>query len=475
MMRRSLLLVGPLAASLFAFACEDDPLNNPNPNVPEAGAFDANRPPIPDSGGPLADASPDGDAAQAQAVTVVVATRKGPRAGVTVVFHDATGAVLETKTTDATGRATSNAAGPIPAMATALLGKESGDREIFTWTAVEAGDELAVADHELYETLGSYSVVLPGLVTDAGGVAATSYIVNLGVCSGSGSSSPIGMNLDTQCTGATNAPLLAANDDTGTPLTYAFKKNVPPPADGGVVNVDGLTAWAAPSTFTVTVQNKPGVLGLNVSLLQIANGVATPNYTAFALDGADEAKFKVAPGYADAYQATATAPGTAIGANRRLGARVAGSMTATVFDFQQALPELESATVDAVDPLRPSLSWAANATLAGSDGGLVTTTYSYPDQGTVRWTLVVPPGATTGSVKAPALPAAAAVDFLPAADAGGSWGNTSAIFAEAEAVADYKAFRRLNGIIRAARGTGKGYLPANGAFKTTEIELVESL
>lgn len=42
---------------MFAFACEDDPLNNPTADLPEAGGFDANRPPIPDGSTP--DAAPE--------------------------------------------------------------------------------------------------------------------------------------------------------------------------------------------------------------------------------------------------------------------------------------------------------------------------------------------------------------------------------------------------------------------------------
>lgn len=471
-MRRFLILVGPIVAASFAFACEDDPLNNPGTNFPEAGAFDSTRPPT-DSSTPLPDAAPDGgdSALPPQPVSVVVANRKGPRQGIVVVFHDATGAVLETKTTDATGRATSNAAGPIPAMATALLGKDIGlSRHILTWTGVEAGDELIAEDPEAYDPLGKFAVTLPGSLTDDAGTVATSFTARIGNCEGYGDpTAPIDLFVSNQCTGPQNAPIVTAYDQGGTPLGFAFKKNVAPPIDAGTVNVDPLTGWTAMNTFTVTVQNPPGVAPLNANLLEIASSVATSNGTAYIFDGNNQAKFKVAPGYADAYQASVRYFDT--GKTRRLATRFASAATSATFDFQQALPEITDVTVDAADRKRPSLSWTSASSLAGTDGGYLRATVSFENEDRTKWTIVVPPGATSGTVKAPSLPGAESALFLPDPDASSpNWSLPEAVFAEADSLADYKAFRKFQGLVNEADGTPAGFLPANGSVRTTSKE-----
>lgn len=465
-MRRTIILAGPLAAALFVFACEDDAINNPTTGFPEAGTVDTNRPPT-DGNVPTQDAGPDGDATlPPQPVTVVVANRKGPRAGITVLFHDAMGAVLETKTTDATGRATSNPAGPIPAMATALLGQSLLQHELLTWTGVEAGDELVAADPEPIEDLGQMAIDYPLLT------GATGYTARLGSCQefSAGAVTPINLPVTTECTGPQNAPIVSATDDNGTLLGYAFKKNVAPPTDGGVVNVDNLT-WVTNSTFTVNVLNKPGIVGANARLLEIANNIATPNFTAFGLNGSDQAPFKVAPGYAEFYQASTSAPGTVNGTERTLSTRLVGTATSVTFDYQQALPELSTMGVDDVDKKRPVFSWSSVSTLAGSDGGYVRAMIFLPTDDRTRWTIVVPPGATTGTVKAPVLPPAQAAIFLPDPDAGfvGNWGQSEVLFAEADSLADYKAFKKFQGIVNQAEGTPSGFLPANGSYKTTKM------
>lgn len=468
-MRRILFLAAPFALALFAFACEDDPLNNPDATLPEAGAFDANRPGF-DSSVPESDAGTDVDSAlPPQPVTVVVANRKGPRQGIAVVFSDAAGAILETKTTDATGRATSNAAGPIPAMATALLAKDNGyARQILTWTGVEAGDELVAAEPEEYMPIGNFSIELPGLLLDAGGgVAATTYEARLGDCTDGNSASPISLFVNEQCTGPLNAPLVIAYDDSTTPIGFAFKKGVAAP-DGGALTVNGLTGWTAVNDFTVTVQNPPGVAPLSAELLEIANNIATQNYSAYSLSG-NEAKFKVAPGYAEAYQAGIRYYDS--GKSRRMVTRFAPAATSATFDFQQALPEITDVTVDATDAKRPSLTWTATSSLAGTDGGYVRAWVYFSNEDTTAWTIIVPPGNTTGTVKAPILPAAEAAPFLPNPDAGPeNWSDAEALFGEADALPDYKAFKKFQGIVNQAQGTPRGYLPANGSMKTTAKE-----
>lgn len=393
----------------------------------------------------------------------VVSAFGGARQGVSVVFSDATGALIETKTTGIDGRATSSQ-GTTPSMVTALLGKGGNYPELLTWTQVEAGDELHAIDPEDAITLGTYSLALPGAYNGA-----STYAVSLGECGNSGTTTTIGLGVLTACSGALNAPLVAASNGSGV-LAYSWKKSVPPPAGGMTTNVTGLTSWSAAATFTVTVQNKPtnGVAGAR--LLQIANDVATPNQTAFLFDQSNQATFDVPSGYADAFQASASAPGAAVGTLRRMVSRVAGSATGSTFDFAQALPELSSVVLDETDRQRPRVSWTSVASMAGTDGGFIRMSYDLPSEDNVRWTIIVPPGGTSGTAKGPVIPPAQASGFLPAANAGPTWTNVEVVFAQADALADYKAFRKDQRILNQTRGSAPLHLPANGGLRTSEMQ-----
>src|SRR5688500_16961483 len=174
-MRRSLFFLAPLGFAVFAFACEDDPTGNPSTGFPEAGTVDTNRPPndssTPDGAQPDAPVTPKG-------VTVLATTRMGPAANITVLFHDATGAITETKKTGADGKATSVPT-PTPAMATIVFGEGTFKRRLLTWTAVADGDELPAAVPE-DPNLGPIDVSLAGQ-PDAGG-AQVQYYSHVGSC-----------------------------------------------------------------------------------------------------------------------------------------------------------------------------------------------------------------------------------------------------------------------------------------------------
>lgn len=501
-MRRRSILVAPIVLASFVSACAsadrsssagakedgaldpDDPSTadgSADPNATAEGgadgdaashaskdaASDAAMDAAPDAGGVTdaqADAAADVSQPPVTTVTVdVVSAFGGARQGVSVVFSDASGALIETKTTGFDGRATSSQ-GVTPSMVTALLGKGGNYPELVTWTAVEGGDVLFAIDPEDAFTLGVYSIALPGTYNGA-----TSYAVSLGECGNSGTSTTIGIGVLTACSGALNAPLVSASNGSGV-IAYSWKKSVPPPAGGMTANVSGLAAWSAAGTFTVTVQNKPNSGVAGARLLQVGNDVATPNATAFLLDQNDQAIFKVPSGYADAFQASASAPGAAIGSLRRMVSRVAGSATSSTFDFAQALPELASVTLDETDKQRPAVSWTSVASMAGSDGGFIRMSYDLPSEDNVRWTIIVPPGGTSGTAKAPVIPAAQASGFLPAANAGPTWTNVEVAFAQADALADYKALRKDQRILNQTRGSPPLFLPSNGGLKTSEMQ-----
>lgn len=452
-MRRALLLL-PVPLAALAFACEDDPSSGGGGGLPEAGAFDASTPEY-DAGQPATDTGPQ----PAPGVTVTVATRKGPKAGATVVFHDASGAVIEAKQTGPDGKATSSAS-PLPAMATAVV----TDRELLTWTGVQAGDVLPVLAED-NAPIGTYDVTLPGL-SDAGVVQ--SYLARVGRCEGSGNgTAPIPVLVEEYCRG-TGAVLVHALDDASEPVAFSSKKSVAGAADGGTTAI-ATAAYVAPVDVTTSVANAPSPYG-SFKLTQVASG--TPFTEQHFFEGSSST-FKVAAGFAEALNAVVTISGSDPGAQRAVGKRLAPAGSVAL-DFASALPELAEATItnDAQTPRRPTIAWKGATTAA--KGGVARFVFFPPaSESPTRWTIVVAPGATT--VQAPALPAGTLAAALPADDAGAAaWqDDPEIVFADSDLLADYAAFRKLQGVLVGAASQALEFddvvLPQNGSVRLTRF------
>lgn len=461
-MRRLFVLAGPLAAAALTFACEDDPSSSPGTQFPEAGTFDASRPEgdagVPDANAPDTSTGP-------KAVTVVVTTRKGPKANVTVVFQDASGAVIESKKTGADGKAISGTS-PMPSMATAVV----TDRELLTWTGVQEGDELPVVAED-NDPIATYDVSLPGL-SDAG---ATDYIAHVGRCSGFGNgSTPISVFVDEYCRGA-GAVLVQANDPSGSPVAFSSKKSVTGATDGGTTAIT-TGAWVSPANVATTVTGAGGGAAGRLKLTQIASSTLFPETRFFEGSGAT---FQVPAGFADALNVVVSIPGSAIGVQRSVGKRVAPAASVAL-DFTQALPELTEAAIAnaAGSPRRPTVTW--KGTTAAAKGGLARFSYFPPLSETpTRWTIVVAPGTT--SVQAPALPAGTLEGALPADDAGANtWqDDPEVVFADSDLLPDYATFRKLQGAIIGAASQALEFddvvLPQNGSVKITRYRYEPSL
>jgi hypothetical protein len=257
-MRKAALVLGPLGL-LFAgsiFACENDGNVGGGPDLSLDGgapSFDAGQQPPID--GSVPDVAPDAPPGP-PSVTVTVTDRNGPKGNVRVVFHDAAGAVLETKLTGADGKASS--AGALPAMASALLG--SGyDRHIVTWTGVENGDDLAVKDVEPENdetVIGSYNVTLIGQVADQNAYQYDIYAGSCGTTFADTATLTGSLNLYKFCVGSQSSVLVRAVDDGYTPIAHSFKKANPVPTDGGAVAV-ATGEWKPSATLTITATGVP--------------------------------------------------------------------------------------------------------------------------------------------------------------------------------------------------------------------------
>ncbi len=458
-MRKLLFLFTPVTLAFFTLmACESDsPGGGPTPSL-DSGLPDA--PPSTD-GGQQADATPDA----APSVSVTVTGGAGPKAGVRVVFHDANGAVMETKLTGNDGKATHT--GATPSMVSALV-VNGRDHQIVTWTGVELGDDLQLGATGSEESLGMYSVTFSGQPDGA------SIIDVEGPC-GSNFSYGTATELPMYgyCSRAQNAVLATARTYSGKILGHAFKKGNAAISDGGTGSIV-VGDWTEPSSLALSVDNVPVDTSYNADLLEVADGAGFRNTRAEW--GDFSVTYPTATGFAEAYQASVMFGGS--GAERAITKRMAPGPKVS-FDYDDLLPRIEDATVVTTDPRRPVASWTTSASTAGTDGGLVRLSFSGPDDsGTYAWTFVVPPGATT--VTAPAMPVEAESFLPPAVDSGveASFGVPKVLLLEADVLSGYAAFRRQQGALLGSDlmfGFGAislPVLPTNGTYRTTSWAVV---
>ncbi|HSO39131.1 MAG TPA: hypothetical protein VLT33_41680 [Labilithrix sp.] len=473
-MRRVLFGLSPVVAALALFACEDSGSGGGSGIfTTDGGSFEASPP---SEAGPVGDGG--GDAPAAKNVTVSIVRGAAPAAGVTVVFHDTAGAVLETKTSGADGKATSSD-GITPVQATILLGG-GGSRNLITYTALELGDEILVRDDADVMAGGTYAVTTQGTFADGG---AENMIASIGECQGASNTSPIPVYLGIRCLRPTTAVLARAfgAPGSGSPLlAYAYAKGqAAGPTDGGTGSI-AVGPWLAPTDVKVTLTNVPAETSSQAGLYEIADGLGIENLTAAITRVDPGTMFKVAPGFADAYQAAGRIfPNGAQGSTVTIAKRAAPSATVAI-DFAAAPPTLDSATLVSTTVQRPETSWTTlgGASLATMDGGAVIVSWYDRSESGGTWAFVVPPGTT--KVKAPAMPTAADPWVPhPPTDAGGAvtFNDPVVVFAEADTLPGYAAFRKGIGLVIPLvdqyQPDAHAILPSNGTLKLTSFRSIQ--
>lgn len=434
-MRKIVFVFSPLLVAAAAlFACEDESGSS------SGGTFAFDSGPGFDGSRPGQDAEPldapaDTTPSAPPPVTVLAVKSDGtPAQGLTVVFHDAAGAVLESGTTGADGKLAST--GATPSMASILLTNGS-TKHVITWTAVAAGDVLDARNLDAQNPYtGSYTVTV-----DAPQVKADQYQASVGTCAGylfQGTPAPIQVQTYAGCTHAGNDnAILTRVTYQGVDQAYAFKKgNAPPPVDGGTASV-AMGTWGAVGSMRITPQNVPAGSGASAHITQIAG--------AQAFDGDENGfdgpvSFNLATGFADAIQIVGHAsPDPTKGVT--MVTRIAPADTATI-DFANALPLIDEAAIDRKDFVRPTMTWTPAAPLTATKGGSVLISWNKPNEDRRGWTFIVPPGAT--SVKTPALPTGNE-DWLPPDPDGGAFGSfvqgPSVVFVDTTVLPNAAAFR----------------------------------
>ena len=382
-----------------------------------------------------------------------------------VVFNDATGAVLETKQTDAGGKATSTLA----VASASILFADGLNRHIITWTSVAAGDTLVAFDNNTQTNVGTLVATQASVLAGASG-----YQAYAGTCGAFFTTSPFSISMQPSCLRAKEAVLASATDVNGNLLDYAFAKaQAAPPADAGAAAV-ALGAWAVPSAIGLTTQGVPDGAFANTSLVELANELPFENQTGVAATAPSTTTFEVATAFADAYQfGMQVRSPTLQGAIHSVGARVA-PVASTTLAYASTLPAIDTVTPNTTNIGRPQADWTTlgNVSLATAKGGVVTFAWSDSADNAGTWALVVPPGSK--GVVAPAMPTTLSV-YLPHAAAGETSASNfeppSVVFADSDLITDYAAFRAAVGVAfpldDSSNSAPRVLLPATGKYELT--------
>ena len=347
-----------LAASVLApFACVNSSDTPPPPPAFDAGpgydaqGVDTSVPDVAVPDGSAPDSPAEAEAGPTTAsVTVLAGVGGAPKAGVTVVFSDASGNLVDTKTTGADGKATATAApGGMITVAVGGLGR----RELFTFVGVKAGDDLVAFDVAVAPpTPPELSVDLPANPPPT----AVRYDVYSGVCAGQGAVSPVLNQLFDACYRGGKAPVVAiATDANFARVAFAYKKGNPIEVDGGLAQVTGLGPWSTTlGTYNVAVTNAPAAIqSVQFASVEVADSVSFPQYLGNPLEaGSGSATFPTLPGYADWFQpqvmVNTPANGGALQAYVFSARRVApaASGATETFDLSQLLPAISTLDFD---------------------------------------------------------------------------------------------------------------------------------
>jgi hypothetical protein len=457
-----------VAAASTILACEDTSSQSPDY---DAGAYDASfqapEASTPDSFVPDAPQ----EAAPSNTATVIVTKAGAPDPGVTVVFEDAAGNLVGSAVTGADGKASSVVVAG--SQITVLFGA-AGSRQLITYLGVKPGDVLNVVER------APRSVTITTPASTSGGsptILAGNFNCYVNAVS-TGPGTPVLIDLQPECITGTTFPVLGTLVSSG--RYFSFKKDITPAASGGTI-VSGLSSWTLGAPFTLDVTNAPTVPGATAYayLGQIANlqSASFGSESAFTLvGGAGTASFSVATGYADAYQGDVQFVDYDVPSNIRVlsvSKRIAAPASAQALDLAPGvLPQLTG--INVTGTTRAVVAWTAAASLATTDSGVVSVTWSQPIDGgsaeNVEWTFIVPPDTLTLTL--PQLPGQFSA-FAP--DASSAFELPSVGFFESDLIPSYDVVRAQAGafgLTRVPVSLSRAQvpaLPANGTLRITAM------
>jgi hypothetical protein len=377
----------------------------------------------------------DASESDAGAVSILVFGASGPEQGVSIVFGDATGAVVGASATTAVNGLVNQALPAGATMITALLGTAANPSP-YTVMGVQTGDFIVVPDFASllpYESGFLDVTALPAPPP----ANATGYAVSSGACESSGAMAPFTVSFyGTSCFGLgafggiyhAVVPVLAeAYDVNGALLGFTFQKsNALAGFDAGAGTLPVSLAAATWSTSTTTqelaVANaQDGGPSPSFYSSEVANGVVHQLSQQTVVDdaGAQHTEVTTHVGYADTLQSEADISSAQWAISSAVGtAPPTSSGTVTIDATSLAtLPQITAVSVDPTVPAQPKLTWTLSQGSLAVATGLVSYTQwqATSDAGTSingNWTVVAPSSAT--SIQAPALPASSGAYQPPA-------------------------------------------------------------
>lgn len=438
----------------------------------DGGTFDVT---IPDGGLPDV-AQPDASVDAGPLPVKVLVLRGGlPEPNVSVVFQDASGGVVETKTTAADG--TASRLVDAGTMVTVALGG-GAQRRLLTVLGVKPGDVLTAIDDPVEAfRFDAVTAAVPANPP----TSASTFQSHAGACTSlQTQTGPTSFNVSPpSCEQHGKFPVLTlALDSASLPVGFAFKKGNTLAVDGGTTQVTGLSAWAMPGTVALTATNA-SASNVFLGYTEIADGVPYSTATQGpAVAGTLARTFATYPGYADAVQLSAgqtALVGTrgAFTANTSIAKRSTPPAAATAsIDLAQLLPAFTDLVDDLTDAARPAETLSFATAPTGADGLVVQMAWSVnTDSGLQfgQWIVVAPP--TTTVVKAPALPPSLAA-WAP--NASSTFDMPSALLLDSDALAGYDALRPVAASFPAPNAFAPTIvlvppLPVNGTVRISSI------
>lgn len=420
----------------------------------------------------LPDSSPDVDAGPLP-VKVIVLRNGAPEANVNVVFQDATGAVLEAKTTAIDGSASRVVTAG--AMVTVVLGSVVSS-QLVTVVGVKPGDVLTAIDDT--GTIDAVAVDLPLATPPQGTVY---YAAQTGRCgSFLNQAGPLRYSVAPECKRAGKFPVLVfAQDINQASIGYSFKKgNTVTAPDGGTTPITGLPAWATAGSVQLTATNA-GTAAVDLGYAEIADGIGyAVGRSVMPMGGTASHTFDTYGGFADAAQYEVTRIGALVGPYDPVVSivkRASAPAAPQSIDLSQALPAMTMLTSDTTNGARPKVTIALAGAPTGADALLVSMSWFglNPEAGMTsgRWLIVAPPSTTT--VTAPELPTALAA-LGPSLEM--SFDAPSAAIFDSDQVPGYDQLRAGFAVLPRpetiqASAAGIPTLPSNGTLRVSAMVL----
>jgi hypothetical protein len=388
MIKHRMLTIG-LALTLFD-GCSSEPTSEVGPDggVADASSVDANVP----------DANRDAGGTDA-AVDDMSCSIKAGAGALVAVLHDADGAVVDSRLTDATGTARWEACPANAMVSVVALDLATGHRGV-TIAGVQPGLHFEL----LLPKLGLLTTAAVDIPTDD---AELSFLqVSAGSQCGTIGSKGATANLAVHkgCRGDDPTKLsFLATGRVGSVSYYSYANDVPVGA-GGTTVVKTMSGWMTGPQVSASASNVPEGLGLEFTIQPMRNGKPFGALTQLATvtDGMAAASLPMTPSAFSSTKRVGVSVTTSLSARGIV--RMSADPTAPfAFNLPTLLPQLAGVIVDNAEDARPRFAVETlDGTLIDTDLGIIRSRWTNADV-TVTWQLFFP-AATQSSIRFPALP-----------------------------------------------------------------------